>query len=414
MRKTGGESDEGRKKDTEEKEGKEGRERERGAALAVHITLLTIRGQCHRVRPAAPLHFTWLHLAPPLRFSPACPPPPRFASPLTPSHTQRPLSPPRLSRRRCARAIASPLPHGHPPVVMPLLSSSLYPRPRPLLLYRRLLSRVSTSPSFSLPALSSCSCSVFHLVRPHRAFSSTVRVRGHGAPLRIISSRLPRLALAPPSLLRSLLLLLPLLSFFLPALLPPPLPSSSPIRLFPFPTPLDLPRSPLTVLLPCSCAQRGINYSKNLYCYYYRLTIPSQLWSQRRALESSTMRDSVRALPTTSTRRQRGRRRRRRVVDVWCHSGSPRRETRIDFTRVTFFFSLARAKKEDELRRRGHHVSTRLICMNTDERISRERILDRDVRVLKEHIGVFLLIVFKYRRYVIIFIVRNIIEKYRY
>lgn len=148
-------------------------------------------------------------------------------------------------------------------------------------------------------------------------------------------------------------------------------------------------RSPLTVLLPCSCAQRGINYSKNLYCYYYRLTIPSQLSSQRRALESSTMRDSVRALPTTSTRRQRGRRRRRRVVDVWCHSGSPRRETRIDFTRVTFFFSLARAKKEDELRRRGHHVSTRLICMNTDERISRERILDRDVRVLKEHIGVF-------------------------
>lgn len=159
---------------------------------------------------------------------------------LTPSHTQRLLSPPRLSRRRCARAIASPLPHGHPPVVMPLLSSSLYPRPRPLLLYRRLLSRVSTSPSFSLPALSSCSCSVFHLVRPHRAFSSTVRVRGHGAPLRIISSRLPRLALAPPSLLRSLLLLLPLLSFFLPALLPPPLPSSSPIRLFPFPTPLGL------------------------------------------------------------------------------------------------------------------------------------------------------------------------------
>lgn len=232
--------------------GKKGeRERERGAALAVHITLLTIRGQCHRVRPAAPLHFTWLHLAPPLRFSPACPPPPRFASPLTPSHTQRLLSPPRLSRRRCARAIASPLPHGHPPVVMPLLSSSFYPRPRPLLLYRRLLSRVSTSPSFSPPALSSCSCSVFHLVRPHRAFSSTVRVRGHGAPLRIISSRLPRLALAPPSLLRSLLLLLPLLSFFLPALLPPPLPSSSPIRLFPFPTPLDspIPSRRLTSLL---------------------------------------------------------------------------------------------------------------------------------------------------------------------
>lgn len=43
---------------------KRDRAEERRGVLAVHITLLTIRGQCHRVRPAAPLHFTWLHLAP--------------------------------------------------------------------------------------------------------------------------------------------------------------------------------------------------------------------------------------------------------------------------------------------------------------------------------------------------------------
>lgn len=272
---------------------------------------------------------------------------------------------------------------------MPLLSSSLYPRPRPLLLYRRLLSRVSTSPSFSLPALSRpapapCSTSSAPTEHSHRPFvyEGTERL---SVSSRLVSlDSLSRLPLS--SVLCSFFFLFSLsfcLLSFRRLFLLRPLFDSFPSR------PPWTCRSPLTVLLPCSCAQRGINYSKNLYCYYYRLTIPSQLSSQRRALESSTMRDSVRALPTTSTRRQRGRRRRRRVVDVWCHSGSPRRETRIDFTRVTFFFSLARAKKEDELRRRGHHVSTRLICMNTDERISRERILDRDVRVLKEHIGVF-------------------------
>lgn len=116
------------------------------------------------------------------------------------------------------------------------------------------------------------------------------------------------------------------------------------------------------------------------------------------------MRDSVRALPTMSTRRQRGR---RRVVDVWCLSGSPHRETRIDFTRVTFFFSLARARKEDELRRRGHHVSTRLICMNTDENFPRKySTIDRDVRISKKDIG-FPLIIFKYRQYD--FLTRNIV-----
>ena len=40
--------------------------------------------------------------------------------------------------------------------------------------------------------------------------------------------------------------------------------------------PLDS-SSPSRCSTPCSCARRGINYSKNLYCYYYRLTIPSAL-----------------------------------------------------------------------------------------------------------------------------------------
>ena len=70
------EEDEGEEEEEEdddeedEEEGEKGqRQRKRRGVLAVHITLLTIRGQCHRVRPAAPLHFTWLHLAPPWPFS---------------------------------------------------------------------------------------------------------------------------------------------------------------------------------------------------------------------------------------------------------------------------------------------------------------------------------------------------------
>lgn len=191
-------------------------EGERGAALAVHITLLTIRGQCHRVRPAAPLHFTWLHLAPPSRFSPACalrllvlPPSRRVAPPS--SHTRPLLSlsrpplhssdPSLLSRSTRAREIGLPRPTSslsQPCPFLPLpsirsrfLSFSIgdffrAPRPHPPL---------PLSSSRSSSAFSSCSCSLFLLVRPHRAFSSTVRVREHReAPhRRIVSSRLPRL-----------------------------------------------------------------------------------------------------------------------------------------------------------------------------------------------------------------------------
>lgn len=159
--------------------------------------------------------------------------------PLTPSHTRLLLSPPRLSRHARARdREESPLPHPRPP------SRSHAPS------FLFLLSAAASSPSLSAAPFARLDLTLlfpsrtlvllllpvpprFLLVRPHRAFSSTVRVRGHGAPLRIISSRLPRLALAPFSLsllLRSPFLLLPLSSFFLLALLPPPLLPSSSIR----------------------------------------------------------------------------------------------------------------------------------------------------------------------------------------
>lgn len=249
-----------REKKRDEDSGKKEKDRERSRALAVHITLLTIRGQCHRVRPAAPLHFTWLHLAPPLRFSPTLrllvlPPPPRPAvfswlySPYatsscsSSSSSSQPLHAALLALPRARERLGRDAPsflfllsHGrflsfsiggssrarldltYPPAVLVLLLLPVPPRPPP--------------PSVLIDR----SCT-----------------RARRAPLRIVSSRLPRFvslssscanfSFSFPSVCYFLsfcfspflsLLLLPLLSFFSTyTLLPPPLPPSSthPLRL---------------------------------------------------------------------------------------------------------------------------------------------------------------------------------------
>lgn len=269
MRKTGGESDGGRKKDTV-REGKEERkreierERERSRASCSHyLTYYTGSMPPRPSRGPTSLHLaslgspfallTGLPSASSFCLLPA--PPPLPVLPLTPSHTRRLLSPPRLSRHARAR-LRVPLPHDHPPVLMSLLSSSFYLRPLPLLLYRRLLSRVSTSPSSSSsssslpasphPAPAPCSSSSAPTEHSHRPFVY------EGTKRLSVSSRLVSLdSLSLLSLLRSWLLLLPPLpSFFLPcspsaasssfvpySTQPPPLPPLD------SPTPLSLSRS---------------------------------------------------------------------------------------------------------------------------------------------------------------------------
>lgn len=196
-----------REKKRDEDSGKKEKDRERSRALAVHITLLTIRGQCHRVRPAAPLHFTWLHLAPPLRFSPTLrllvlPPsrPAVFSPGCIP-----PTPPPPVRRHPPPHSPCTPLfspfrAHERDSAVMPLPSSSFYPTAASSpSLSAAPLARASTSPT--LPPFSSCSCSLFLLGRPHRAFSSTVRVREHGesaSSYRIVSSPSIRFSLLLP------------------------------------------------------------------------------------------------------------------------------------------------------------------------------------------------------------------------
>lgn len=277
IRKTGGESDGGGKKDTG-KEGKEERKRERErersrASCSHYLTYYTGSMPPRPSRGPTSLHLA--SLGSPFALltglpsaSSFCLPP--AVLPLTPSHTRRLLSPPRLSRH----ARASPLPHGHPPAVM----CPFFPLP----------SICSRFLSFSLGGS-------FRASRPHPPLSfphshpapapprpppptilidrSCTRARS-ASPYHLVSSPSTRsrssLSLSPPF---SLLLLLPLSSFFLPALLPPPfflrpLFDPSPPLPFGLVAPLSLFR-PLLV--------RGINYSKNLYCYYYRLTIPSAL-----------------------------------------------------------------------------------------------------------------------------------------
>lgn len=339
-------------------------EGERGAALAVHITLLTIRGQCHRVRPAAPLHFTWLHLAPPSRFSPACalrllvlPPSRRVAPPS--SHTRpllslslsptpsllRPLAP--LSQYTRARD-RSPAPRVFPPAAVPLPSSSFHPQPFPLFLYRRLLSRASTSsspaPSF-LPFVVRVLVLLLLPVPPRPPppsilidRSCTRAQRSASSSYRLVSSPSTRSLFSFLFLAFFFFFFLFPLSFFLPALLPPPFPPSFSSCLSPS-LPIALVRYLSHHSTPCSRARtrRSINYSKNSYCYYYRLTIPS---AGARDGHSSPVQCATLFAPRRLRRQPDGGDSADGDDESWTSGTSsvvPAGETRIDFTRVTFF-----------------------------------------------------------------------------
>lgn len=216
----------------------------------------------------------------------SCPPPPRFASlpscalPHAFSHPTTSLVPSSLSPHANARARArdreSPAPRSpsrsHAPSFLFLLSTAV------------------SSPSLSAAPFARLDLTLLFPSRtlvllllpvPPRPPPPSILIdrscTRHRAPLRIISSRLPRLALAllfPPfSALSSSS------SLFLSACSP----SAASSSFVPYSI-LSPPGSPTPSRFPapCSCARRGINYSKNLYCYYYRLTIPSALEPETR------------------------------------------------------------------------------------------------------------------------------------
>lgn len=200
------------KKETEEskRKRKKDRERERSRASCSHyLTYYTGSMPPRPSRGPTSLHLASLG-SPFALLTGLCPPPPRFASlssccPSAFSHPTASLAHPSdsslLSRNTRAREIGLPyptscLPQPCPFLPLPSIRSRFLsfsigdffraPRPHPPL---------PLPSSRSSSAFSSCSCSLFLLVRPHRAFSSTVRVREHReAPhRRIVSSRFPRL-----------------------------------------------------------------------------------------------------------------------------------------------------------------------------------------------------------------------------
>lgn len=295
----------------ESKRKRDGGRRERSRALAVHITLLTIRGQCHRVRPAAPLHFTWLHLAPPSRFSPACalrllvlPPSHRVAPP--PSHTRsflspHPSDPSRLSLAIHARARSVSCAPRLSSRSLP--SSSFHPRPFPLLLYRRLLSRASTSSSPAPPFLLLFRALVLLLLPvPPRPPPPSILIDRSCTRAQRSASSSYRLVSSPST--RSLFSFLFFASFFLSSLFlfacsPSAALSFFVLQLSPPPHPPSLSLSPFYSLF---ARARAAQYK--LFQKFILLLLSlnhSQRRSQRRALESSTMRDSVRAPSTTTS-----------------------------------------------------------------------------------------------------------------
>lgn len=155
-------------------------------ALAVHITLLTTGSMPPRPSRGP----TSLHLAslgsPFALLTGLCPPPPRFAAPLcrtacSPSAFSHPTAPrPLASLATRARARDQ-----FPPFASRLPSCAPFPSSTFSVSAASLARLDLTFPAHPV-ALSSCFCSLFLLVRPHRAFSSTVRVRER-TPYRLVS-----------------------------------------------------------------------------------------------------------------------------------------------------------------------------------------------------------------------------------
>lgn len=199
-----------RKTRRQEREGKEerkrDRERERSRASCSHyLTYYTGSMPPRPSRGPTSLHLA--SLGSPFALltglpsaSSFCLPPAPPCSPsrlLTPDGFSRPLVSLATRARDCESPAPRPPSRTHVPSFLFLLSAAASSPSLSAAPFARLdLTLLLLLPSRTS---SSCSCSLFLLVRPHRAFSSTVRVRGHEAPLRIISSRLPRLALAPLS-----------------------------------------------------------------------------------------------------------------------------------------------------------------------------------------------------------------------
>lgn len=264
-RKTRGEREREKEKDTGAEKDRERRrrrerdtERERSRASCSHY--LTYYTGSMPPRPVPRPHFTslgftWLSLRASHRLALRLLvlPPSRRAPPPS-SHTRPPFAPSSPSLPARARS---------PPSAPRLPSPSLSAAP----LARLDLTLSSPPTPFSSCSSAPCSSSSAPTKHSHRPFVHKSTEKRFFVSSRLVSS--PSTRFAPFSPFPRLLL--PLSSFFLPC---SPSAASSSFVLLPVPR---APRSPSTPPPPAPCprARRGINYSKNLYCYYYRLTIPN-------------------------------------------------------------------------------------------------------------------------------------------
>lgn len=291
-----------------------------------------------------------------------CPPPPRFASLSS-------CCPSVFSHPTASLSLAHPF---TPPT--PRSSLAVHARARSVSRAPRLPSR-SRAPSFlflpsaavSSLSLSATSFARLDLILPCPFLPPVRRPRSRPAPapcssssaptehshrpfvyestekrLIVVSSRLVSLDsfalfVSFPCLL---LLLLPLPSFFLSACSPSAAFSSFVLQLsFPLPpyrSP-SLSLSPFYSLFARARTRRSINYSKNSYCYYYRLTIPS---AGARDGHSSPVQCATLFAPRRLRRQPDGGASADGDDESWTSGTSsvvPAGETRIDFTRVTFF-----------------------------------------------------------------------------